>query len=51
LLAGGKSVSEIAESLSLSATTISTYRARILVKMNFKTNADLIRYALEKKLV
>jgi DNA-binding NarL/FixJ family response regulator len=51
LLAGGKSVSEIAESLSLSATTISTYRARILGKMSFKNNADLIRYALEKKLV
>ena len=51
LLAGGKSVSEIAENLSLSATTISTYRARILGKMSFKTNADLIRYALEKKLV
>jgi two-component system invasion response regulator UvrY len=51
LLAGGQSVSEIADSLSLSTTTISTYRARILSKMSFKTNADLIRYALEKKLV
>jgi two-component system, NarL family, invasion response regulator UvrY len=51
LLARGKSVSEIAETLSLSATTISTYRARILGKMSFKTNADLIRYALEKKLI
>ena len=51
LLATGKSVSEIADNFSLSTTTISTYRARILVKMNFKTNADLIRYALEKKLI
>lgn len=51
LLAAGKSVSEIAEILSLSTTTISTYRARILTKMNLKTNADLIRYALEKKLI
>jgi DNA-binding NarL/FixJ family response regulator len=51
LLAGGKSVSEIADILSLSTTTISTYRARILSKMSFKTNADLIRYALEKKLI
>ena len=51
LLAGGKSVSEIADILSLSSTTISTYRARILTKMNFKTNADLIRYALETKLI
>jgi DNA-binding NarL/FixJ family response regulator len=51
LLAAGKSISEIANDLSLSATTISTYRARILGKMNLKTNADLIRYALEKKLI
>jgi len=51
LLAAGRSVSEIAENLSLSTTTISTYRARILVKMNIKTNADLIRYALEKKFI
>jgi DNA-binding NarL/FixJ family response regulator len=51
LLAGGKSVSEIAESLRLSATTISTYRSRILTKMNLKTNSDLTRYALENKLI
>lgn len=51
LLAAGKTVSEIADTLSLSTTTISTYRSRILVKMNFKTNADLIRYALENKLI
>ena len=51
LLATGLSISEIAEKLSLGATTISTYRARILTKMNFKTNTDLIRYALEHKLI
>ncbi|AEV97499.1 DNA-binding response regulator [Niastella koreensis] len=51
LLVSGKSISDIADNLSLSTTTISTYRARILVKMNLKTNADLIRYALEKKLI
>jgi DNA-binding NarL/FixJ family response regulator len=51
LLAAGRSVSEIAEVLSLSATTISTYRARILAKMSLKTNADLTRYALEKNLI
>jgi|SRR5688572_24720006 len=50
-LAAGKSVSEIADQFSLSATTVSTYRARILEKMNMKTNADLTRYALEKKLI
>jgi DNA-binding NarL/FixJ family response regulator len=47
----GKSVSDIAQILNLSVTTISTYRARILAKMNMKTNADLIQYALQNKLV
>ncbi len=51
LLSGGKSVSEIAAQLSLSVTTVSTYRARILEKMNMKSNADLTRYALEKGLI
>ncbi len=51
LLAAGRSVSEIAENLSLSSTTISTYRTRILVKMKIKTNAELIRYALEHKFI
>ena len=51
LIAEGKAVSEIAESLSLSVTTVSTYRARVLTKMNMKTNAELTRYALENKLI
>jgi len=51
LIAGGKSVSDIAEQLSLSVTTVSTYRARIMAKMNLKTNADLILYAIEHKLI
>ena len=51
LIADGKSVSEIAEQLSLSITTVSTYRSRILEKMDIKTNADMTRYALEKKLI
>jgi DNA-binding NarL/FixJ family response regulator len=51
MLAGGKSVSEIAAALSLSSTTVSTYRARILEKMKMKSNADLTRYALENKLI
>jgi len=51
LLASGKSVSEIAEILSLGVTTVSTYRARILEKMNMRTNADLTRYAIENKLI
>ncbi len=51
LLAAGKSVSEIAESLFLSVTTVSTYRARIMAKMNMKNNADLTLYAIENKLL
>jgi DNA-binding NarL/FixJ family response regulator len=51
LLAAGKSVSDIAEQLSLSVTTVSTYRARIMTKMNLKTNADLTLYAIEHKLL
>ncbi len=51
MLSAGKSISEIAEQLSLSATTVSTYRARILEKTGLRTNADLTRYALEKKLI
>ena len=51
LLASGKAVSDIASQLSLSATTVSTYRARIMEKMNMRTNAELTRYALEKKLI
>lgn len=51
LIATGKSVSEIGNILSLSTTTVSTYRARILIKMKMKTNAELTRYALENNLV
>ena len=51
LLASGKAVSDIASQLSLSATTVSTYRSRIMEKMNMRTNAELTRYGLEKKLI
>ncbi len=51
LLAAGQAVSEIAEKLSLSVTTVSTYRARILTKMNLKTNADLTLYCITSKLL
>jgi two-component system, NarL family, invasion response regulator UvrY len=47
----GKSVSEIADELGLSVKTVSTYRARILEKMNMNSNADLIRYVIDHKLV
>ncbi|RTL58970.1 MAG: response regulator transcription factor [Sphingobacteriales bacterium] len=51
MLASGKAVTEIASRLSLSTTTVSTYRSRILEKLNVKTNADLTRYALENNLI
>lgn len=51
LIASGKTVSEVAEALNLSVTTVSTYRARILDKMQLKNNAELTRYALEHHLV
>ncbi len=51
LLANGKSVSEIAEMLSLSVTTVSTYRARVMVKMDMKSNPDLTKYAIEHQLI
>lgn len=51
LIASGKTVSEIAEMLSLSVKTISTYRSRILEKMRMKHNAELTHYALKHELV
>ena len=47
----GKTVSQIAEELHLSVTTVSTYRVRILEKMNMKTTAELMHYALQNRLV
>jgi two-component system invasion response regulator UvrY len=51
MLAAGKSVSDISEQISLSASTISTYRARIMTKLNLKTNADLTLYSIDHKLI
>lgn len=51
LIASGKTVGQIADLLSLSDGTISTYRARILEKMRMKTNAELTHYAIHNKLV
>jgi len=50
-LSEGKSVSEIAAILHISVNTASTYRSRILQKMNMKTNAELIHYAIQHKLL
>jgi two-component system invasion response regulator UvrY len=51
MIGSGKTVSEIAQDLSLSVKTVSTYRSRILEKMNLNTNAELTRYSFEHKLV
>jgi len=51
MIASGKTVKEIAETLSLSVKTISTYRARILEKMHLKNNAQLTYYAIKHGLV
>lgn len=51
MLVAGKSLTEIAERLALGITTVSTYRSRILEKMNMKSNAELTRYAIENKLI
>jgi two-component system invasion response regulator UvrY len=51
LIASGKTLSEIAELLSLSDKTISTYRARLMEKMRMRTNAELTHYAIQNKLV
>ena len=50
LIASGKTVSQIAEILSLSIHTISTYRSRILEKMRMSTNAELTKYAITNQL-
>lgn len=51
LFGSGKTVKEIAVELSLSPPTVSTYRARILEKMQMRTTAELMRYAIQNYLV
>jgi DNA-binding NarL/FixJ family response regulator len=51
LVAGGKTVTEVATELSLSAKTVSTYRARILTKLGVSNNAEIVRYAFQHGLV
>ena len=51
LIASGKTVSAIAEELSLSVKTISEYRARLLVKMKLKNSAELTHYAIKNQLI
>jgi len=51
MIAGGRSISDIAEELRLSVKTVSTHKANVLHKMNMTTQGELIRYALENGLV
>ncbi|MGD8491309.1 MAG: response regulator transcription factor [Anaerolineae bacterium] len=51
LIAAGESVTEIAAELCLSVKTVSTYRARMLEKMNLTTNAELMHYAMQNHLI
>ena len=51
MLASGKRVSEVADELALSVKTVSTYRSRIMEKMQMKTNAELTLYAIQNNLV
>ncbi len=51
LIASGRPISKIASTLHLSVSTVNTHRSHILEKMHMKSNAQLIRYAIENKLV
>ena len=51
LLAGGQSLKQIAALLDVNPKTVSTFRARVLDKLALKTNAGLVRYALQHKLI
>jgi two-component system invasion response regulator UvrY len=51
MMASGKTVTTIAEALTLSSKTVSTYRVRILEKLGLSTTAEMIRYAVEHHLV
>ncbi len=50
LLASGKTVSEISTELDIAVPTVSSYRRRVLDKMNFKNNAELMRYVIARRL-
>jgi two-component system invasion response regulator UvrY len=51
MLAGGKTLAEIAETLSISPKTVSVYRTRLLAKMKLKNNAEIAHYALKNGLI
>jgi DNA-binding NarL/FixJ family response regulator len=49
-IAGGKSLKEIGTELFISSKTVSTYRSRVMEKMNLKNNSDLVRYCIDNQL-
>jgi two-component system invasion response regulator UvrY len=51
MLAAGKTISQIAELLSLALTTVSTHRSHILEKLGLTTNADMTRYAITHHII
>lgn len=51
LIVSGESLTAIANKLSLSVKTVSTYRSRILGKMRMKSNVQLVRYAIQHRLI
>ena len=51
MIAEGKTLREIADELFISDKTVGTYRTRIMEKMNMSRNAELIRYAVQNKII
>jgi len=51
LLGSGQRISDIGRDLGLSVKTVSTYRARMLKKLSMRSNAELMRYAIENQLL
>lgn len=51
MIAAGRSINDIGESLKLSAKTVSTYKMRLMQKLGVENNADLVRYALRHDLI
>ena len=51
LMAGGKTITQIADMLSLALSTVSTHRSRIMEKLNLSTNSELTRYAIAQRII
>jgi DNA-binding NarL/FixJ family response regulator len=50
LLVDGKSVNQIADELAISNKTVSTHKARLMQKMGFQSNAEMLRYGIDHAL-